>query len=535
VAFRPRLRTLSAQLLVTQAVVLLLTVGLGYALWARDVHHRLDQQYEQRALAIAAATAAMPEVRTAVEHRDPRGIETLAEQIRHRANAAYVVVIDRNGIRYSHPNPALVGVRVEEPVIALDGQSHVGLDVRGSLGLSANGKAPVFGANGKPVGEVSAGVLEKTIGHQVSSQLWTFAAYLILALAVGLFVTLLVARRLKRQTMGLELADIAALLQEREATLYGIREGVVAIDPAGRMTLANDQAHDVLGTTPSDVRRPLGDVLPAGELRDGVLRPGPDLTDHLAMYRDRLLVCSRRRVAAGGRELGWVITLRDRTELEHALRELDETRSLTDALRAQQHEFANRMHVLTGLLELEHYDEAIRYASDVDRATEGLASELSATIDEPRLVALLVAKTTVARERGVTLTVLAPEPVPVRSDYVEPLVSILGNLVDNGIDAALDTMPPSGALPTVSVRLGIEGDSLIVEVTDTGPGVPAEAVDSIFTGGWSTKTNGTGRQRGIGLALVRQLIDRLGGTVTVQAGRGAVFRVTLPATAAVPR
>jgi two-component system CitB family sensor kinase len=528
VARRPSLRTLSAQLLVTQAVVLLITVGIGYGLWARDVHRRLDQQYEQRALAIAAATAAMPEVRTAVQTRNPSGIQQLAAQVRKQSGAAYVVVIDRDGIRYSHPHPDKIGLKVEEPVVALDGRNHTGIDP-GSLGHSANGKAPVFGTDGKPVGEVSAGVLETTIGHEVSGQLWTLATYLIAALAVGLAIAWLLARRLKRQTLGLELPEIASLLQEREAMLYGIREGVVAVDPAGRITLANNQAHEILGTSPSDLRRPTEKLLPPGELRDGVLRPGDDLTDHFALYRGRLLVCSRRRVSAAGRALGWVITLRDRTELESALRELDETRSLTDALRAQQHEFANRMHVLSGLLDLGRYDEAIGYASDVDRATEGLAADLEAVIDDPRLVALLLAKTTVARERGVTLTVDCPGPVPALAEHGDALVSIVGNLIDNGTDAALSTRPPAGVVPAVTVRLVSDDAGLVVEVSDTGPGVPAEAVESIFTGGWTTKHDESGRQRGIGLALVRQLVERLGGSITVQQGRGAVFRVRLPA------
>jgi two-component system CitB family sensor kinase len=531
VAARPRLRTLSAQLLVTQAVVLLITVGIGYALWARGVHQQLDQQYEQRALSIAAATAAMPQVRTALETRDPRGIQQLAGQIRKQSGAAYVVVIDRDGVRYSHPNPKLVGVRVEEPVVALDGHNHVGIDP-GSLGRSANGRAPVFGAGGKPVGEVSAGVLESTVSQQVSGQLWTLATYFVVALAVGFALVLLLARRLKRQTLGLELPELATLLQEREAMLYGIREGVVAIDTAGRLTLANNQAHQLLGLSPADLRRPVDALLPPGELRDGVLHRGDDLTDHLAFYRGRLLVCSRRRVHAAGRELGWVVTLRDRTELEEALRELDETRSLTDALRAQQHEFANRMHVLAGLLELGRYDEAIGYASEVDRATEGLADELSVAIDDPHLVALLVAKTTVARERGVTLAVHCATPAHVTAG--DALVSIVGNLIDNGIDAALEAPPPAGEVPSVTVRFVGEPDRLVVEVRDTGPGVPADAVASIFTGGRSTKRDGSGRQRGIGLALVRQLVDRLGGDITVSTGPGAVFRVVLPARSEVP-
>lgn len=522
---RRRRRTLSAQLLAAQIFVLLIATAVGVALWARALRSNLDEQYQQRALAVAAATAAMPQIVSALEHRDPRGVERLAERIRRQAGASYVVVIDRSGIRYSHPNTAEIGQRIEESVVALDGRNHVGIDP-GSLGHSANGKAPVFGPGGQVVGEVSAGVLETSVSAKAHDELIGLAVYVPLVLAAGLLVALLLARRLKRQTFGLELDEIAALVHEREATLHGIREGVLAIDRAGRLTLLNDQAHQLLDTTPSDVGRPAADVLADSDVRR--LLPtdaeAPDVTDLVTLHRGKLLVGSRRRVAEAGRELGHVVTVRDRTELEQALRELDETRSLTDALRAQQHEFSNRMHVLAGLLELGRVDDASAYAREVDGVSAGLSAELESKIDDPRIVALLVAKTTVARERGVTLSVACDAPITVDEARSDALISIIGNLVDNAIDAVTST---EGSGRRVDVEFTEQGATQVIEVTDTGPGIPAGAEQVIFTGGWSTKSD-DGRQRGIGLALVRQLVDALGGSVALQPGAGARFRVTLP-------
>jgi two-component system CitB family sensor kinase len=523
----PRWRTLSAQLLLGQAVVLLVTAGVGLALWFQGVRHQIDTQYQQRALAIAAATAAMPEVRSALVRRDPSGIEQVAETVRVRTGAAYVVVIDRAGVRYSHPNPRLIGQPIEEPVIALDGRNHVGIDP-GSLGRSANGKAPVLDSAGTPAGEVSAGVLEQTVTQEANNQLGSLAIYLAVALAVGLLIALLLARRLKKQTFGLEPSEIAALLQEREATLYGIREGVVAVDRAGRITLANDQAHHLLGTTPNDIGKRIQDFVRRDDPRFDVLCGEDERTGAVVLHAGRLLVYSRRTVRAGRRDLGIVVTIRDRTELEEALRELDATRSLTDALRAQQHEFANRMHVVGGLLELRHYDEAMRYVIEVDRSAAGLEAELAARIADPHLVALLVAKNTVARERGVALVVRCTRVVPARESCSDALVSIVGNLIDNAVDAALQPGTVDGDEPQVTVTLVASEHELVIEVTDTGPGVPSDAVDLIFTRGWSTKHRTGSTQRGLGLALVRQLVERLSGTVSVQPGRPAVFRVMLP-------
>ncbi|MGI8678105.1 MAG: ATP-binding protein [Jatrophihabitans sp.] len=521
-----RRRRLSAQLLTGQVVVLVLAGAVGFALWARTVHGQLDRQYEQRALAIASTVGATPVVVDALTTHRPAPVEPIAMSIMRKARASYVVVIDRGGVRYSHPNVALIGQRVEEPVVALDGHSHVGID-HGSLGTSANGKAPIVAPDGRVVGEVSVGVLEADFADEVTSELTSFGIYLAVAVAAGLAVAVLLARRLKRQTFGLELDEIASLVQEREATLHGIREGVVALDSRGRITLVNDQARALLGTA---VRTglPLREAVASGDLSE-LMEPGAaEVADHIVLHGGRFLLASRMRVSAGGRDLGAVITLRDRTELEDALRELDEVRRLTDALRAQQHEFSNRMHVMSGLLELGHYDEAIRFASRADGATAGMAAELEARISSPRIVALLVAKTTVARERGVVLTVVCESHVEIDDEQAEALIPVAGNLIDNAIDATAGGPPGPNEVSAVEVRLAEGSHELILDVTDNGPGIPAGAAESIFAGGWTTKERDDGPRRGIGLAVVRQAVDRMQGRIEVREGRGARFRVVLP-------
>jgi len=531
-----RRRTLSARLLAGNIGVLLLAGLVGFVLWARAARAELDDQYEQRALAISEAMASVPQIRAALAAHDPAGVQDLAQDMARNTGATYVVVIDRNGIRYSHPWPELIGKAIEEPVVALDGAVHTGQDP-GGLGRSANGRAPVRAADGTVVGEVSTGVVETAIAAKASDELRDLAIYLALAIAAGVAVALLLARRLKRQTFGLELDEIAGLLQEREAMLHGIREGVVAVDPSGRFSLLTDQAHHLLGTTPADRGRAVEDVLPPGDLRDLLRDPG-DAADRLVLLDGRFLVGSRMRVAHGGRDIGSVVTLRDRTELESALRELDAVRGLTDALRAQQHEFSNRMHVMSGLLEMRRFEEAIGYAIEVDATTTGLAGALEAGISNPRLVALLLAKVTVGRERGVEITVSAGPRVEVDDATADALVTVVGNLVDNAVEAvgapdAIRYRSP-GEVPSVSVVLGQDSAGVVVEVADNGPGIPPGAVASIFNGGWSTKLVPGGRARGIGLALVHQVVAQLGGAIEVEEGRGAQFRVVLPAGGDVP-
>jgi hypothetical protein len=228
-----RSRTLASQILVAVLSILVITVSLGAILYVQFSARGLDRQYEQRALGVATTVAQMPTIQAALVAGDPGHlIQPLATRVQQSTGASYVVVIDRSGVRYSHPNAALIGQRIEEPVVALDGLGHVGID-NGSLGRSANGRAPLRNAAGAIIGEVSVGIPERQVSTQLRHEAWAIALYSALALALGALASWLLARRLKRVTFGLEPAEIASLLQEREAMLHGIREGVIGFDLAG--------------------------------------------------------------------------------------------------------------------------------------------------------------------------------------------------------------------------------------------------------------------------------------------------------------
>jgi len=155
-------RRLSTQILLSQLAVLTIVSSAGLALFAQEARHAVDVQSEQRALAVALATAAVPQVGSALDAGDPgSALQPLAERVRAKTGAAYVVIIDRTGMRHSHPNPTLIGQRVAEPLVA---RPQTGLD-NGRLGRSANGKAPVVLADGTVVGEVSAGILESQLAQ----------------------------------------------------------------------------------------------------------------------------------------------------------------------------------------------------------------------------------------------------------------------------------------------------------------------------------------------------------------------------------
>jgi two-component system CitB family sensor kinase len=513
---------LAYQILAFQVAIILLSALMGAAAAVWQASQGLDRQYEQRSLAIAETVASNTAIQDALLQGDPTGlIQKTAEQIRRSTGATYVVVTNRDGIRFSHTNPAMIGKPVDEsPATVLAGNPWVGVQ-RGTLGISARGKAPIF-YQGRVIGMVSVGFLETTVFNQLLTELPGFAVTLLLALGLGVAGSMLLASRLKRQTFGLEPYEIAGLLEEREASLQGIHEGAIATDGASTITLANDEARRLLALPADCVGRKVSQVLPPGRLLR-FLSGGLNDEDEVLLAGDRVLVASRRAIRVRGREIGHVATLRDTTELTGLARGLG-VDSLTDALRAQAHEFANRLHTIAGLVQMGRGDEAMKLIAQTSGIHQELTEALLERVGDPVLGALLLAKAAVASERGIELRV-SEDTVMTRSALdSEDLITLLGNLIDNALDAAAT----SHGDRWVSVSVTEQQGELMIKVHDSGPGVLESLNGQIFQEGFSTKSGPGRKRRGFGLALVRQVARRNGGDVTVVNDGGAMFTVRLP-------
>ncbi|MEU9119815.1 sensor histidine kinase [Streptomyces sp. NPDC048506] len=528
-------QVLTAQLTLTTGVMVLAT-----GLFLAPLSSQLDDQAMRRALSIAQTTAADPGIARELVATEPDAhgpVQADAERIRRATGALYVVVMDTRGVRWSHTNPAEIGRHVStDPSLTLAGKEVRQIDT-GTLGRSARAKVPLRDGRDRIVGAVSVGIAYDSVRGRLLGTIPTVLRYAGAALAAGVLAAVALSRRLRRRTHGVAFADISALLDEREAMLHGIREGVVAFDRQGRIRLVNDEAGRLLGLGAGAAGRALDDVLPPGRTTD-VLAGRVAGDDLLAVCGGRVLIANRVPTRDGGA----VVTLRDRTELELLGRELDGTQGLLDALRAQDHEHANQLHTLRGLLELGRYGKAVEFVTEVTSAHRASAEQIAERVHDPLLSALLVGKAAIAAERGVSLRVSSASLLP--DAVVDPrdLVTVLGNLIDNALDA---TAERRGDDPFVEVELRAEGATAVLRVSDSGPGVPPDRRERIFAEGWSTKAppgaagapgGSPARGRGIGLALVRRLAERYGGMarVTARAGGGAVFTVVLPEALAVP-
>ncbi|MFF3857278.1 ATP-binding protein [Micromonospora sp. NPDC002575] len=517
--------SIAGQLFALQALVvgLLVLAASAGGVWLARSDAR-DAAREE-VLAVAHTVAGSPDVRAALASADPSAaLQPYAEATRVATGTDFVVVMAPDRTRYSHPRPERIG----QPFVgdigpALAGRAFTTTNV-GTLGESVRAVVPVRAADGRIVGLVSVGITTHAINRRLLAQAPVLLAAATPALAVAAAGSWLLSRRLRRQTHGLGPAEMTRMYEYYDAVLHSVREGLVVATVDRRVALVNDEARRLLGLADDAtavVDRPAGRVdLPPAVAE--LLASGRDAHDEAVVAGDRVLVVNQRTALFEGRRLGTVLTLRDQTELRALTSELDSVRALTDALRAQTHESANRLHTVLTLVELGRAGEAVRLATEDLTVAQQLTDRVVGAVTEPALAALLLGKSAQAGERGVDLVVepdcrLDGTPLPVTD-----LITVVGNLIDNALEAVAGTGTPR----RVRVFVGVDDGAVVVRVGDSGPGLTPDRVADAFRRGWSTKSAG----RGLGLALVGQVVRRHGGRADV--GRsvdgGTLFTVRLP-------
>jgi sensor histidine kinase regulating citrate/malate metabolism len=530
-------RSLTGQLLALQLGIVAAVVLVVGGVFLAQSEASFREVEGRRMHAAAEHTAGQALMRDALTRRDQEQVAGIAARAADLAGASYVLVGRADGLVVaSSRDPALVGQPLPlGGTTAREGRVWVGvanLDQTRSVVASVPVLSTERGRVGELLGVVAVGRLFPSFREQLREAAPTLLAYLGLAGLFGVVGSILLARRVKRQTLGLEPREIRGLVEHREAMLTGIKEGVLALDEQQRITLVNAEAHRLLhlprecvGRTPAEL-----DVEPA--LID-VLSGRQHGRDQVVLVGQRILTLNRMPVVVRGRSVGSVTTMRDLTDLTAMQRELGVTRQASEALRAQAHEFANRLHTISGLIELGEYDEVLRYVKRLGKVTQRLTSEVTERIGDSSLAALLVAKASLAAERGIDLRISEASRLDVVDEQLsEDLSTVVGNLVDNAFDAiGQNGHDPAGG--RVEVGIFEENGDVLVTVQDTGPGVPADVVGEMFERGFTTKASGNGG-RGLGLALTRSICLRRGGGVRVSNEDGAVFAARLPRRPSVP-
>ncbi|MCW2813388.1 MAG: histidine kinase [Nocardioides sp.] len=510
-------------MLVLQVGVVVVLVLALLAVAAYDARGDARSEATERSVAVASAVADSPDVVEALSLTDPSArLQPYAEEVRRDTDVDFITIMALDRTRFTHPDPANIG----KPFIGDLGDAPQGRtftqEYAGTLGPSMRAVVPVRDVGGTVVALVSVGITISSIQDRLRDDVVSIGVASVPVLLVGLLGVWLLSRRLRRQTHGMGELEITRMYEYYSAVLHAVREGLLLIDPDGKVQLVNDEAVRLLDLPADVVGRHIQDLGLAPALVAAALSREAE-SDDLYVAGDRLLVVSSAPAEWDGRSVGAVVSLRDHTELQDVTGELAAVRGLTEALRAQNHEAANRLHTVVSLFETGQPETAIAFATEELEGAQQLADLVVDAVGDPAVTALLLGKTAAARERGIELAVegeLAGD-VPARD-----LVTVVGNLVDNAFDA----LDGHHGVRRVRVRLGGGGGGAVpvVTVEDSGPGLSAAEADHVLERGWSTRAHGA-HGRGVGLALVNQVARRHGGAVRIAGSDlgGASFTVSL--------
>ena len=526
---RARKPFFSLQTIMTLLVcgVVALSLAVTDILISQKVADSTQQNLADKATTIARIVAHSPLVIEALNgQRSETDIQPFANDIQLTTKVEFVVVMDMKGIRKSHPDISKVG----QPFVggdegpALKGHEYVS-NAQGTLGMSLRAFTPIFTSTGQQVGAVAVGILLNNVNQAVAQSRLIIYIGVGFGLLVGVIGALFLARKIKNIMFGLEPKEIAKMLEERSVMLQSVREGILAIDADSRITLANAEAlrlFNQAGILGNPVGKKIADCIPNTRMNI-VLETGCAELDHELDLFGITLVTNVIPLCVNGKSVGAISTFRDKTEIKQMAEELTGVLLYTEALRAQAHEFMNKLHVILGMVHMKYYDQLSTYISKIAQQHQSEVGFITRHVKDPVLAGFILGKMSYAREVGAEL-VLFEEcflPAPADPEVIHEIVTVFGNLVDNTLEAVVDS-----PLKRIDVNFSYEDDVLSLEVRDTGPGINNELKSQIFTKGYSTK----GPNRGIGLYLVKRSLDRLNGRIEIvsEEGEGTQFNVSLP-------
>ncbi|TFD50212.1 PAS domain-containing protein [Cryobacterium frigoriphilum] len=546
--------SLTRQLLMFQLILIALVLLAVTAISVEQSRTGFASQAERRMLAVAEYTAANPLLRSLLSADDvvPQQLTAPVESLRTTTGVDQLIVTDAAGRVIASPaDPRLLGTTLV-PGRADTGTNGAGGAWGGEAPLGTKphvlGQVPVISNSGGQVATIIAGREIPELVGLLAAAAPNLLTYLGVAAVLGIAGSLLLAARVKRQTLGLEPDQIARLVEHREAMIHGIREGIIAVDADGIITLVNDSARSLLGLPGTAEGSRIDEVGLEAAAVQALSSHGIDDHDSALVNGGVLLVLNQTTIHPPRGRPEVVTTLRDRTELVTLQHDLGSSRQATDTLRAQTHEFANRLHTISMLMQLGDPDAAVEYIDAVTRERTELDNTVLTRVQEPAVAALLIAKTSLARERGAELTLTGGSALPrVDAQLSTDLVTVLGNLIDNALDAVGEVIGGAEVrlvevdvrevdlreveLPAVQLPAGeLPAESAVrVTVRDTGPGIDTDLLEHVFDVGVTSKpVSASGSDHGYGLAIVRLVTTRRGGQITYQHEHGAVFEAILP-------
>lgn len=517
--------SLLTQMVLLISIVVLISMGIGTAQFSFILDDILDRYIGQQAMTVAKMAAMDDDIIAAFETERPsERIQPIAESIRMATGASYVVIGNKDGIRYSHYDPDQIGLPMgtsNDPVFL----EHRSVIYRGSgiSGPAIKAKTPIVNSKGEIIGVSSVGFVMSEVENRVAEYKTRVVTLSLLLLAIGFLGAFIIARRVKRLIFGLEPEEISFLFTEKAAILESIRDATVAVDMQGRVVSMNKRARALL-----EEDLTIGKPITSPQIRDIIqsVNRNTQETNQKILLGHEIFITDYSPILSNNEVRGVVFTFRPESEIEQLTEELTKISSFSDNMRAQNHEYLNRLNTIYGLLRLKEYDKALELITDEVKERQDILAFIMSSVKEPFIAACLLGKINRSKELKVALEIDQDSYLGHVPDHVDTkvLVTILGNLIDNAMEAAL---AHTCAEATVHVSFTDLGQDIIFDIEDNGPGVPVGMETRIFESGVTTKA---GENRGLGLAIVKNSIEFLEGHITIGKSDlgGARFTIAVP-------
>lgn len=511
-------------LILMAAIMALLLTAVSIAVNVHSEQESLDHNL----INIGKAIAGTDIVCDALEDRgDTAVLETYLDSLKNSLDDIDVIsVVGLDSVRRYHSNHELIAVHYDGtmPDFEANGSLYTTSDT-GPSGPQRRAYAAVYDHAGNYVGFVLAIMLRQNIDRMIWSTVLIHFLCALAAVGFAAVISMRLAGRIKGSLLGYEPDAFRAMFSVRDEILESLEEGIIALDSQKRAAYMNGAARKMLGLDSWQPGQALADeAYPSAQI-DSVLRSGEkQLSVPVSAPTRADILCDCMPVSGPDGAKGALCILHDRSEYTKLMEDLSGVRYMVESMRANNHDFTNKLHVILGLIQMGASAQACEYITNITTVQQPLIHSIMQSIDDPSVAALLIGKYSRASELNIRYSIESGSRLS-REDIAIPsgdLVTIIGNLVENAMDAMNTKKFPPREL---SVGIFTSPHAMIINVDDTGPGMERETAEKIFENGFSTK----GPNRGTGLYAVKGLVDKYGGDIRVESepGVGTSFTVTL--------
>jgi len=506
-------------------IIFIVVGGIGFVTY-NQVQNSVETQMGNNAMDLAVTIASIDIIeKTLATSKDYKTVQDTIETFRKKTRFQYIIVMDMNGIKYSYPYGNSLGKKYadggEKRVLTM-GEAYVAKD-KNVLITAIRAFVPIH-YKGKQVGAVLVGLLTDTVYAEIIVHLFYLKIALVAALLLGIVGAFLLANIIKKSIFGLEPEEIALLLAQRDLILQNLKNGIIAIDNQGIIILFNKVAKEILKLEDDDIGKSVIDLgfNYTDKMMEVLKTQKPVFNQEIKLCNDETLMCSHTLLKNYKDEIiGVVSSFQDLTEVKHMAEELTGIKKMTSALRAQNHEFMNKIHTISGLIQLEEYDEAVEYIFHISKLRGEISDILSKRIKNTHVAGLLLAKYSKATEAKISIEIdtnsyLDKIPESITTDEV---CSVIGNLIENSIEELVKL--ENGK---IFISINSNNESLRIRISDNGPGIKANIIDKVFTRGFTTKEG----NRGFGLSIIKDIVDYTGGDINILQDNGTIWDIHIP-------